>query len=109
METTTPMAVNANLWEIYSDLIIKQGAELLKKEEVKANLKEQYRTIIHTIFAEIGIYLYLLVGSIVFIFIMLSVILIMLVVRTTPFGVVLTAVDGGRRSSGSCSGSDCDE
>jgi len=82
------MAANINLWDIYGDMIVKQGVELLKKEEVKSNLKEQYRVIIRTVLSEIGLWLYLLVGCIFFMFIMLSIILIMLVVRSLGVNVI---------------------
>lgn len=74
-----------DLWATYSELFLNHGLELLKKEEVKATLKEQYKALVRTIFAEIGLYIYAVIACVFFIFVMLSVILLMLVLRIQPF------------------------
>lgn len=66
------------------DLLIKQGLDLLKKEEVKSNLREQYKTLVKIIFAEIHIYIYILLIFVFFIFIFLFIILFILIVRVFP-------------------------
>jgi fatty acid desaturase len=74
-----------NFFKKYGNLVLKQGLELLEKEEVKSNLKEQYKTLVKIIFAEINIYVYITIILVFFIFLMLSIILFILVIRVIPF------------------------
>lgn len=61
--------------------ILRQGIEILKKEEIKRSLKEQYTNLVKIIFEELNVYIYIIIILVLFIFIMLIIILFILVIR----------------------------
>jgi hypothetical protein len=63
----------------YWQLFVNHAVNLLKQDELKASLKEQYRTIIGIIFEEVQIYIYITIALIFFIFVLLLVILLILI------------------------------
>jgi len=82
------------------DLLLKQGLEILKKEDVKANLRDQYRALVKIIFQELNIYIYITLVLIFLIFIMLLVILFILVIRVIPFRESINILEIPHRGGG---------
>lgn len=64
--------------------LLSQALDILKKEEIKTSLKEQYTNLVKIIFAELNIYIYIIVILVFFIFIMLIIILFLLLIHISP-------------------------
>lgn len=65
--------------------LLRQCTEILKKEEIKMSLKEQYTNLVKIIFAELNVYIYMIIVMVFFIFLMLIIILLILVICVIPF------------------------
>jgi hypothetical protein len=65
--------------------LLRQCTEILKKEEIKMSLKEQYTNLVKIIFSEINVYIYVIIIIVFMIFLILIIILLILVICIVPF------------------------